>query len=343
MARTDLPYTYVAKRKYWRFRHPAVGDVSLPGAPGEDAFHKRYAELVAVTKKLRPEQDRHRLSWLTGRYRKSPEYRLLADATQLDYEKTLTLLDAELGDQPYRLITRKMVKAVRDDYAATPRKANKIKQMVSRLYSWAEEEQLVMEGLNPASGLKHLKPKGGVKEYVVWSEAEIALMLEHAPAFMVTIILLALYTGQRAQDICRMTWTQFQGDTIRVRQSKTGALLTIACHARLQTHLSELKRRLDAEGRRGIMICSSAAGRPFNANSLSSAVGRAVRAVPDMPPDRSLHGLRYAAGAMMEEAGCTVGEIESVLGHETFKMALKYASQRLRAKAAMEKVEKGGA
>ena len=52
-----------------------------------------------------------------------------------------------------------------------------------------------------------------------------------------------------------------------------------------------------------------------------------------------MHGLRYAAGSKMEEAGCTVAEIESVLGHQTFKMALKYASQRLRAKAAIEKME----
>jgi len=41
----------------------------------------------------------------------------------------------------------------------------------------------------------------------------------------------------------------------------------------------------------------------------------------------------------MEEAGCGVAEIEAVLGHRTFRMALKYASQRLRAKAAIAKVE----
>lgn len=341
MPRTNLRYTYIAKGKYWRFRHPSAGDVPLPGMPGEEAFHRRYAELIESISKPVAETDRNSLAWLIARYRKSAEYASLADPTQKDYDRTLTLLETELGDQPYRLISRKMLKVVRDDYADTARKANKIKQMASRLYTWAQEEQLVAEGVNPANGLKTLKRKGGTKEYVVWSDAEIELMLETVAPFMATIILLALYTGQRAQDLCLMTWTQFQGDTIRVRQSKTGALLTIACHPRLRTHLDALKRQLDAKGTRGIMICTSAAGKPFNANSLSSAVGRAVRSVPDMPKERSLHGLRYAAGAMMEEAGCTVGEIESVLGHETFKMALKYASQRLRAKTAMEKVVKG--
>jgi integrase len=136
-----------------------------------------------------------------------------------------------------------------------------------------------------------------------------------------------------------MTWQQFQGEIIRVRQMKTSALLDIACHTRLRTHLEERRRKLDASKKRGLLICAGASGRPYNANSLASAIYRAVQAIDEMPKDRSLHGLRYASGSAMEEAGCTVGEIEAVLGHRTFKMALKYASQRLRAKAAIAKLE----
>jgi hypothetical protein len=58
----------------------------------------------------------------------------------------------ELGAQPFRYTTKAMLKAVRDDHAATPRKAHKLKQMVSRLYSWAEEESLVPDGFNPPPG-----------------------------------------------------------------------------------------------------------------------------------------------------------------------------------------------
>lgn len=129
-----------------------------------------------------------------------------------------------------------------------------------------------------------------------------------------------------------MTWQQFQGDVIRVRQSKTTALLDIACHAALRRHLDKLPRK-------GVVICTTAEGKAFTPNGLSGAVRRRVEALPDMPNNRSMHGLRYAAGSRMEEAGCTVAEIESVLGHQTFKMALKYASQRLRAAAAMAKME----
>jgi integrase len=331
---TDLKYTYIAKGKYWRFRHPTTGDCKLPGTPGDPAFHAKYAELVARVEKQEAPVSRSSMTWLVEQYRKSAEHRALADSTQLDYSKTLDLIVGEMGGEPFALITPAMVKAVRDDYAEKPRKAHKIKQMVSALYSWAAQEGHVRLGVNPAAPIKRLRTKGGPKEYVCWSEFEFELFMAGAISPMKTAAMLARYTGQRAEDITRMVWTDFQGEMIRVRQSKTGAPLMIACHARLRDYLNELKR-----SRGGTVILISAAGTPYNANSLSSAMGREVRRVKDMPRDRSIHGLRYMAGADLEEAGATVGEIEAVLGHHTFKMALKYASQRLRSKSANAKRE----
>jgi len=227
-----------------------------------------------------------------------------------------------------------MIKAVRDDHAATPRKAHKIKQMVSRLYSWADENDLVPEGFNPAGGIKKLKRKGGDREYVVWSDQEIAWFMAAAPEHVRTPALIALYTGQRREDVARMVWTQFQGDIVRVRQQKTTALLDIPCHPILKAHLEGLKRS-------GVVICTVADGSAYTPNGLSQAIRRVVEKIPEMPNNRNIHGLRYAAGSTMDEAGCTVSEIESVLGHRTFKMALKYASQRLRAKTAIGKMAGG--
>jgi integrase len=354
VAQTELRYTYVAKGIYWRFRHRLTGDVALPHdrdlhwseQPHQPAFMARYAELLEVAerraKALKPSAET--FAWLIDRYRASPEYLGLADATQDDYGRTLDLLrkpldEGGVGDVRFALATRAMLKAVRDDFAATPRKAHKVKQMLSRLYSWAGEGELVPEGVNPAKGLKRLKTKGGAKEIVVWSDAEIEMFVAaHTCEAIVTPVLVALYTGQRRADVQRMTWQQFQGDVIRVRQSKTTALLDIACHPVLRAHLEALR-----ESRPGAkptdLICLTDEGLRYTPNGLSEALRRAVAKTPGLPRNRSLHGLRYAAGSRMEEAGCTVGEIESVLGHQTFKMALKYATQRLRAKAALAKIE----
>ncbi|OWV34381.1 hypothetical protein B5C34_13550 [Pacificimonas flava] len=55
-------------------------------------------------------------------------------------------------------------------------------------------------------------------------------------------------------------------------------------------------------------------------------------------PDRSMHGLRYAAAGRLEAAGCTVVECTSVLGHRAYQMALKYMAQRRSSEAAMSRI-----
>jgi integrase len=231
------------------------------------------------------------------------------------------------------LTTRPMIKAVRDAHAATHRKAHKIKQMASRLYSWADESDLVPPNLNPAK-MKRLKIEA--KPIVAWSEEEIELFLANCPDFLKTPVLLALYTGQRREDVVRMLWSDFQGAFIRVRQSKTGEPLDIACHSDLRRHLGAARTRF------GGHIARTASGRPFTANSLSQAVRRVVNAIEGMPKDRSLHGLRYAAAARMDAAGCSVTETVAVMGHRTYQMAIKYMAQRRASEAARARQEARG-
>ena len=332
------PFTYIAKGRYWRFRHKLFGECALPGEPGEARFHAAYAEKLALVERLKAGSAPALTSfeWLIDQYGRSAEFRALTDTTQGDYAKTLELLKRELGPEPFRHTTRAMIKAVRDGYAATARKANKIAQMVSRLYSWAEEEELVPPLFNPVRGLKRLRRKGGEQEITVWSDEEIELFLKHAPWHVRTIVLIALYTGQRREDIANMTWNQYQKGTLRVRQTKTHEMLTIPCHPVLKAHLDRLPRR-------AMLICTNQAGGKMNADAISGAVRRAVEATPNMPKRRSIHGLRYAAGSRMTEGGATVAEVEAVLGHRTFKMALKYASQRVRATAGVGSMSGVGA
>lgn len=334
MARSTLKYTYIAKRKYWRFRHPLVGDVPLPGSPEDAAFHVRYGELLAKVKagpKASPA--RSTFAWLIAEYRASAEFEALRPKTRDDYELTLDLIKKELGDQPFELTTRRMIKEVRDSYRATPRKADKIRQMTSRLYSWADEAELVPEGFNPAAGLKKLKHR--VNPYVPWSDEEIEHFLAHAPSHVITPVMIALFTGQRASDVAAMTWTQFKGGTIRVRQNKTGELLDIACHPKLREHLETLK----AGKRKGVVIATSIEHRSYTSNSLAQALARSIALIDEMP-HRTMHGLRYAAAARLEEAGSTMVEIVAILGHRTYQMGMKYAAQRKAAQGAISKLEK---
>lgn len=329
MVEARLPFTYVVKGKYWRFRRGQL-HTALPGAPGDAAFHDRYAELLTLSEAKPDTPGEGSIRALTKAYRASAEFNALREATQTDYLRTLDLVDEQLGDQPYRFVTTPMVKAVRDDLAATPRKAHKLKQMISRLYSWAAENSLVKPTLNPAAGFKRLKVRQ--RTITPWSDAEIALFLAHAPAHMRLAVQLALYTGQRIRDIALMEWPQYQGDFIRVRQEKTDELIEIATHPKLRALLDPVKIR---RGR----ICKAASGRGYTANGLAKAIGDQI-AKTDGMPHRSSHGLRYAAAGMLEEAGCTVGMITAIIGHRTYQMAMKYALARRESSAAIERLTK---
>lgn len=350
MPHADLPYTYVSRKKlaggrwrdYWRFRRDGV-DAPLPGAPGLPKFHRRYAELISASEQAKAaeqarteaaETQRHTFSWLCEAYLDSAEFKQLSDRTQADYRYTIDeRLKPVLGPERYDSIQRRTVKLLRDQLADQPRTAHKIRQMVSRLYSWADENDLVEHGFNPAAGIRKLKAK--VKHITIWSDEEIELFLKHCEPFMATPVLLALYTGQRREDLVTMTWSDYHDGVIRVRQNKTGEPLDLPCHPRLREHLDAKRTGF------GGVIVRAANGRPLNANSLSAALNRAVAAISEMP-HRSWHGLRYAAAGKLEEAGCSVVEITSVIGHRTFEMAMQYISQRKAAQAAVGRLDAAG-
>lgn len=337
----DLPYTYKNRKRlatglwrdYWRFRRDGR-DTPLPGSPGDAAFHARYSELVADPRPTDATPERHTFAWLARAYLGSTEFAALAEKTQDDYRNVLdNRLTPILGTERFDCVNRPAIKAIRDKVAKTlsARTAHKVKQVASLLYTWAEQEDLLPANfVNPAMGIRKIKAKS--KPIEIWSPEEIALFLANCDEAMKTPVLLALYTGQRREDLVRMHWDAVQGDMIRVRQNKTGEPLSIPCHRDLRKHLAAITTRFKGPILRG------KDGKPMTANQLSMALSRAVVLIDGMP-HRTLHGLRYAAAGALEKAGCSVVQISSIVGHRTYQMAIKYARQRRDAEDAVEKLE----
>jgi integrase len=328
-----LPFTYTITkpngRTYWRFRRGETRG-SLPGKPGDPTFHARYAALLALSQHRKPEPDTSTLSWLIGQYRKSAELNALRESTRLDYDRALTVLDSEMGTEPFALITPLMVKAVRDGFRETPRKAHKVKQIASLLYTWAGENDHVPLGHNPAAPIRRLKTR--TKPIEPWSEEEITLFLAHCPTELRTPFLLALCTGQRAADVVAMEWSAYQGAFIRVRQSKTGEPLDIACHPALRAHLDAIRTSF------GGLIARTALKRPYSANGFAQHIRRVADTIHGFPKHRSPHGLRYAAAGRLDEAGVSPVDASAVLGHRTYRLAMEYLAGRKRSAAAMAKL-----
>lgn len=337
----DLPYTYKNRKRlatglwrdYWRFRRDGR-DTPLPGSPGDAAFHARYSELVADPRPTDATLERHTFAWLAKAYLDSTEFAALADKTQDDYRNVLDgRLTPILGIERFDCINRPAIKAIRDNVAETlsARTAHKVKQVASLLYTWAEQEDLLPPNfVNPAMGIRKIKAKS--KSIEIWSPEEIELFLANCDEATKTPVLLALYTGQRREDLVQMQWSAVLGEMVRVRQNKTNEPLTIRCHRELRKHLATITTRFKGPILRG------KDGKPMTANQLSMQINRAVALIDGMP-HRTLHGLRYAAAGALESVGCSVVQISSIVGHRTYQMAMKYASQRKDMEAAMDKLE----
>jgi len=251
--------------------------------------------------------------------------------TKKTYLRAMGHILDEYKDVALADVKRRHIRALHDKFQATPALANQIKDVFAILLQFAIDEEYITH--NPASRIKSFKDG----EHRRWQEAEIAFALGKVPEYMRRALILLLYTGQRAGDVSRMAWSDFDGSAIRVTQEKTNAKLWIPCHATLKAELKVWHR--DAEV---TSILSRLNGQPYTSGQqFSSAVCHELRKFPELEGCRA-HGLRKSAAALLAEAGCSTLEIAAITGHSTLKELERYtreADQRTRATAAIRKLE----
>lgn len=324
-------YTYIIKDKYWRFRYQKL-DCPLPGVPGSKEFKEKYAQLVALAVKPEPPVrfiPKGTFGWVIDMYFRDVEFRSLADSTKRSYRCMAKIIDPVLGDCDMVATTTAMVAAVRNSVSIEM--GNSVRAFISRLYGFAASRGWIDSSINRARDLKKIKSKS--EGFVPWSDDELALMLQYAEGQTRTLIILAICTAQRACDLTSMKWSQVLGNDIRVRQRKTNLLIDIPMHPMLKDELDRLRSTGPVSGR----IVKHDDGSLIGKKGFNRRLTGLIRTIPNMP-HRTPHGARYAAAAMMEEAGCTVYEIQAILGHSTYQQAIHYINKRKNGRAAMDKL-----
>jgi hypothetical protein len=102
-----------------------------------------------------------------------------------------------------------------------------------------------------------------------------------------------------------MTWAHYNGEAIRVRQQKTGALLDVPVHPALREHLNALPRR-------GLMLVQRR-GKPVPYRTFNRTFSRITERAGIA--DAQARDLRRTAMIQMALAGATTPMIASVSGH----------------------------
>jgi hypothetical protein len=73
----------------------------------------------------------------------------------------------------------------------------------------------------------------GTRVDLVWSEEDEAAFFRTAALCLHLPLVMALWTGQRQGDLLRLPWSAYDGQDIRLRQSKTGAAVLVPVGAPL--------------------------------------------------------------------------------------------------------------
>jgi integrase len=119
-------------------------------------------------------------------------------------------------------------------------------------------------------------------------------------------LLLALWTGQREGDLLRLRWSAYDGETIRLQQSKTGTRVSIPAGA-------PLKAALNVTARKSPIILVNSHGRPWTPDGFRQSFFKAR--------DRAgivgvtFNDLRGTAVTRLALVGCTEAEIATITGH----------------------------
>src|SRR5262249_54917782 len=119
-------------------------------------------------------------------------------------------------------------------------------------------------------------------------------------------LILALWTGQRQGDLLRLPWSAYDGQRIRLKQSKTGARVSFKVGA-------PLKAMLDATSRRSTIILTTIDGKPWTSDGFRASWRKAQKAAG--VTGITFNDLRGTAVTRLALVECTEPEIAAITGH----------------------------
>jgi integrase len=277
----------------------------LEGKLGTPEFMASYNRALAKLKVTPSGALKH---ILTG-YEKSAEYNRLAIRTQQDYSNKLRRVIAKFGTFPIAALTDKRTRGKflewRDELAkSSPKQADYVLTVFSIALKWALGRGLIET--NPVTNYSKLYNNSRAES--VWGDAEEASLMATASAPLQLAMQLALWTGQRQGDLLRLPWSAYDGDRIRLKQSKTGARVEIPV-------AKSLKLILDSTKRVSPLMMTNLDGHPWSQDGFRSSWHKACKRA--QISGLTFHDLRGTAVTRLALAGCTEIEIASITGHST--------------------------
>jgi integrase len=301
------------QRAYLRL--PGMKTTPLPGAPGSPEFMAAYNAAVAAAVPKAGAGERvipGSLDALAISYYDSPAFTGLRESTQAAYRRLVEELRTGYGSRPVIRVEPRHIEAMMAQKSEHPTAANHRLRLLRALMAHAVKIRMI--STNPCLGIRKVPYR--TEGYHTWTEDEIsAFEAKHRSGSRERLAFaLLLYTGQRRSDVVRMGRQHIRDivlkgrrtEAMEVVQVKTGKRLLLPIHAALAAEI-------DRTPRDRLTFLLTEAGAPFSPRGFYNLFADWAREA-GLPPGRSPHGLRKAAGRRLAEAGATAHQIMSVLG-----------------------------
>lgn len=285
----------------------------------------------------RPEGQRKTLKNAIERYRESV-LKHKSQSMQRCQSGQLAWWEARYGDKRVSEITAAVIAEGRDALLSepignakktdnprtrTPASVNRYLSVLSHLLNTAAREWRWIAASPMASVTKPKEPRGRVR----WlDDTERGRLLEACKAspnpYLHTVILLALATGCRRDEIMGLRWqnVDLARGQLTLLQTKNGEIRTVPVTGRALEALKEHgKAWQEADGH--LLVFPRKDGKkPLNLRKPFVAALKAAKIA-----DFTFHDLRHCTASYLAMNGASLPEIASVLGHKSFSMVRRYA------------------
>jgi integrase len=297
------------RRKYhyaWRGGPMLKGEDGTPLLPKDPQFAVAYAAAHAERKKPATGT----LFSLIAAYKIATEFTNRAEVTKKSYRRYLKMIEEEFGAMPLSVVedrrARGKFKEWRDGMAANPRKADLAWSVLARVLAVAKDRGTIAVNVCERGGRLYEADRADI----IWLDPHIRAFCSTASAELQFALLIALWTGQRQGDLIKITWAQYDGTHIRLRQGKRKKRVLIPIGGPLKTAL-DARRPEKAEG----PILRNTFGEPWTSDGFRASWGKAFDRAKLGDADLHFHDLRGTAVTRLALAGCTVPQIAAITGH----------------------------
>lgn len=254
-------------------------------------------------------------------------WRALSPKTRANYESYFRDVAEVFGDQRIASVTRPAIKKFLEAYEGQAAARVQAYAAIRKLFYEALDEGLVER--NPAAKLKVAKPAPRV---VVWDRHEDAAFVALADAMGLAYLgdatVIAAETGQRREDVLKLTWGQWDGAKGLLnfrRTNKTKAVVAVRATPRLAARLSSMSDRRRAgliatiDPQAPMIVRPGGHARP-NGDAFAHEFARLRAELAQQDgmagvDAKHFRDLRDTAVVRLAEAGCTIPEICAITGH----------------------------